>query len=141
MTRYFKVQATFISGVAGGTEKVTIYGTTSDTQNLLTQNTDQPLLYNNQTIATTVTVTLPLGGMYGGGVVVSMDDNVNNKWTVTADYFDLSTVTWRQFYTAHGPDKGQSWTERISLPYAPVRFNQRNDDTVSHTFILSVIAL
>lgn len=139
MTRYFKLAVGNVGGATGHTIAAVIYGSNADQENLLTQNTAVPQTYINQAIGSTSIVTSSPMGTYGGPVMVSIDDNANNKWTCWMEYYDWSTQTWRQFWSAHGPDKGQGWAEMVILPYAPTRINIRNDDTVTHSFIVSVV--
>lgn len=137
--RYFRIQTQNAGGGTTGNMLILVYGTNADQVDTLTGATSVPIIYNNQTIGAGAIVTVAALATYGGEVMVSVDDNVNNKWTVWAEYYDWATAAWKQFWTAHGPDKGQSWNERIMIPYAPVRLNQRNDDTVSHSFYMAMV--
>jgi hypothetical protein len=133
VTRFFKLEIGNVGGATGSTIQAVVYGTNADQDNLLTQNTAIPL--GGQTIAAATpgtTNSVIIAGMFGGEVMLTMDDNVNNKWTEWLEYYDWNTQTWIQFWTAHGLDKGQAYTERVFLPYAPIRMNCRNDDTVNH---------
>jgi hypothetical protein len=138
-TRYFRVRTQNAGGGTTGSALIVIYGTNADQVDTLTGATSVPIIYNNQSLGASAIVTVAANATYGGEVIVSVDDNVNNKWTAWAEYYDWSAAAWRQFWTAHGPDRGQSWTERIMIPYSPVRLNQRNDDTVAHTLIMAMV--
>lgn len=138
--RYYTLSIGPVGGTTGHTIVATVYGTTSDEQNLLTQDTDIPLGHDNPTLGASAISTVMLAGIFGGRVYVSVDQNANNKWTSWLEYYDHSTQTWIQFWTIHGQDHGQSYNSDAVLPYAPVRINVRNDDTVSHVITWSVIA-
>lgn len=141
VTRWYKVEVGPVGGTPGHNTTVTIYGTNADQENLLTQNTDQPLGSQNASVAAGATQTVIISGVFGGPAMITMDDNVNNKWTEWLEYYDWSTQTWIQFWSAHGTDKGQAWTEMVYLPYAPIRMNSRNDDTVAHILRQYLVSL
>lgn len=133
ITRWYKVEIGPVGGASGFNTTLVIYGTNADQDNILTQNTAIPLA--GQTIAAAAPNAdnnVIMGGIYGGEVMISMDDNVNNKWTAWLEYYDWTTSAFVQFWTAHGLDKGQAYSERLFLPYAPIRMHFRNDDTVNH---------
>lgn len=138
--RYYSLQIGPVGGTTGHTIVGTIYGTTSDEQNILTQQTATPMGFGNPTLGASAVSTTILGGIFGGRVFVSIDDNGNNKWTSWIEYYNWSTQTWVQFWTVHGPDHGQSFNSDAILPYAPIRMNVRNDDTVSHALTWSIVA-
>lgn len=139
-TRYFKLAIGPVGGVTGGTIKAVVYGTNSDQENLLTQNTAIPLLWANPTIAAGATDTQTLGGMFGGTAMVMVDDGGNNLWTATLQYYDWSTQSFKSFWRARGAATGQTITQMVNLPYAPVRLQVTNNDTAAHTFIESLVA-
>lgn len=133
ISRFYTFNVTPVGGAAGHNWAIAIYGTNADQRDLLTQNTAIPMAA--QTIAAAapgVTNTVNSASTLGGEAMITMDDNVNNKWTEWVEYYDWPSQKWIQFWTAHGLDRGQAWTERILLPHAPVRINCRNDDTVNH---------
>lgn len=138
-TRFFKLEIGNVGGATGHTIQATIYGTNADQENILTQNTDTPFATQNNSVAAGATLTVIASGIFGGEVMMNIDDNVNNLWTAWVEYYNWSTQAWTQFWSAHGKDKGQGWTERIYLPYAPIRMNVRNDDTVAHILMQNMI--
>lgn len=140
ITRWYKIEVGPVGGTSGHNTTVVVYGTNADQENLLTQNTAIPMAAQNGSVAAGATETVIVSGTYGGEVMLSMDDNVNHTWTAWVEYYDWTTETWIQFWSAHGTDKGQAYTERIFLPYAPVRMNFRNDDTVAHILKQYMIA-
>jgi hypothetical protein len=139
-TRYFKVEIGPVGGTTGNTIQMVCYGSNADQENLLTQNTAVPMGHGNPSLGASVVQTTVLGGIFGGRVFVSVDQNANNKWTSWLEYYDWTTQTWVQFWTIHGPDHGQSYSNDALLPYAPCRINVRNDDTVAHVITWSVVA-
>jgi hypothetical protein len=140
ITRYYTIAVGNVGGATGHNITVVIYGTNADQENLLTQNTAIPMGGQSVNAAVGATNSVIVAGIYGGEVMLTMDDNVNNKWTEWVEYYDWPTQTWIQFWTAHGTDKGQAYTERIYLPYAPIRINCRNDDTVVHVLKQYMVA-
>lgn len=140
VSRYYRVRVIPVGLTGTGSILFLVYGTNGDQENQLTQNTAQPLKYANVSLGANVINTSGVFGPFGGVVQATVDDNVNNKWTFWMEYYDEQSQAWTQFITWHGTDKGQSFADTVYLPYAPVRFNIRNDDTVTHTFIVSVIA-
>jgi len=139
MTRYYRVEIGPVGGTTGNNINLVVYGTNGDQENLLTQNTAIPLGRNAVLLGASVVSTTIIGGAFGGRVFVSVDQNVNNKWTAWLEYYDWTQQAWLQFWTIHGPDHGQSYSSDAVLPYAPCRINVRNDDTVSHTITWSVV--
>lgn len=140
VTRYFKLEIGPVGGASGGSIVATVYATNTDQENLLTQNTAQPLFWNSVTIGAGLIQTNIISGMFGGRVSVSINDNSNNKWVAWLEYYDWTTQTWNIFYLVRGADRGQSWTEFVNLPYTPCRINVFNGDTVGQLFTYSVIA-
>lgn len=132
ITRYYKVEIGPVGGTSGGSIVLVIYGTNADQENLLTQNTDVPEASIVQSVGAGLTVTTVVGGIFGGEVMLSFSDDTNKLWTQWLEYYDWTSQAWIKFWLAHGADKGQSYAEKIYIPYAPVRMNCRNDDTVSH---------
>lgn len=139
-TRFFKIEVGPVGGVSGGHIVVTVYGTNADQENILTQQTAVPMLIENVTIGAGITRTDVVGGILGGRVMASVNDETNNKWVSTMEYYDWTTQTWKLFYVARGADRGQAWTEFINLPYAPCRFSVINIDTAAHAFDYSIVA-
>lgn len=140
LSRYYKVEIGPVGGVTGHNTTLVVYGTNADQENFWNQNTATPLGKSSVSLGASVIQTTILGNIYGGRVMVSVDQNVNNKWTSWLEYYDWTSQTWVQFWTIHGPDHGQSYSSDAVLPYAPVRINVRNDDTVAHTITWSVVA-
>lgn len=132
VTRFYTVEVDAVPASTGNPVHITVYGTNADQENLLTQNTSQPTYRFSGSIAAGATQTTLVPGMFGGEAMITNDDSVNNKWTGWLEYYDWSTMGWLQFWSVHGTDKGQTWVERVFLPYAPIRANIRNDDTVAH---------
>lgn len=141
VTRYYKVEIGNVGGATGSNISLAVYGTDADQENLLTQNTAIPLYRFSGSIAAGATMTTIVAGVFGGEVMVTNDDSVNNKWTEWMEYYDWTTQLWTQFWSVHGTDKGQAWNDRVFLPYAPTRINVRNDDTVAHSFVQCVVAI
>lgn len=139
LSRYFEYIQFNLAGADGTTSTVNIYGTSLPFVNVCNQNKFQPLCSVNATIASSAIQTQQLLRMFPGEAMITIDDNVNNKWTCWMEYWDATLKAWTQFWSAHGTDKGQGWTERVILPAAPVRVKVRNDDTVSHGFLVYVI--
>lgn len=137
--RFFQVQNNYITGPAGGSAIITVYGTNDPNQNLLTQNTDQRQIGGNSGIAAGVTYTLTSNGTYGGPATIMFADDGNNKWFGTAEYYDRVAVAWVRFLFVFGADHGQSWIQDVNIPYAPVRLNITNQDTVTHGMYLSMV--
>lgn len=140
MTRYYTFEMGNVGGATGHTWFVAIYGTNADQENLLIQNTAIPVGYASASVAAGATMTTNIVGMFGGEVMLSMDDGGNNKWTAWVDYYDWVSQQWLTIWSAHGADKGQAYAERIFLTYAPVRMNFRNDDTVAHILSQRMLA-
>jgi hypothetical protein len=140
MSRYYTLSTQSVGGATGGNINLVVYGTNADQENLLTQNTALPLGGDRTSIIAGATHTVIIGGIFGGRVSVNMDDDGNNKWTLYMEYYNWNIQGWVQFMTWHGTDKGQSFTGDVMLPYAPIRMNVRNDDTVAHFLTWSVIA-
>jgi hypothetical protein len=140
IARWYKVEIGPVGGATGHNTQLTVYGTNADQENLLTQNTAVPMGGDRTSVAAAGVHTVQLGGTFGGRVSVNMDDDGNNKWTLYMEYYDWTVSAWVQFMTWHGADKGQSFTGDVMLPYAPIRMNVRNDDTVAHFLTWSVIA-
>lgn len=140
ITRWYKVEIGPVGGATGHNTTLVVYGTNADQENILTQNTAIPMAIASSSVAAGATMTTTVSGTFGGEVMLNMDDNVNNKWTAWMDYYDWSAAGWVTYWSTHGTDKGQAYTERIFLPYAPTRMNFRNDDTVSHILAQRMIA-
>lgn len=140
MARYYKITTAFVSGAAGGSIKLAVFGTNSDNLQLLTQDNIDPFIYVNQSIGAGVNVTTAAGGMYGGLVRISLDQGVSNKWALEMDYFSPTAATWREFWSTYGSIQGIAFSGELRLPYAPVRLITSNLDTVAQTYIVSVIA-
>lgn len=132
ITRYYTIGVGPVGGTAGHTTNVVGYGTNADQPNTLTQSTSVPAYRFAGTVAAGGTQTTIVPGWCGGEVLITNDDSVNNKWTGWLEYYDWTTQLWSQFWSVHGTDKGQTWNERLFAPYAPLRANIRNDDTVAH---------
>lgn len=139
ITRWYQVEIGPVGGVTGHNTSLVIYGTNADQENMLTQDTDVPAGFGNPNLGTGVISTTILSGTFGGRVFVSVDQNANNKWTAWMEFYNWNTQAWVQFWTIHGPDHGQSYSSDAVLPYAPVRINVRNDDTVAHAITWSVV--
>lgn len=139
MTRYYQIETTLVSASGSGTMSLIIYGTNADQDDLLTQSTAIPMAAINASLGANVSQQVVMGGMYGGRVFATFNHAGNNKWTGWFEYYDWSAQAWIIFYNVRGLDKGQSWSEQVWLPYAPVRCNMRNDDTVAQITQLYVI--
>lgn len=140
IARYFILQQVHLSGADGTLSTHYVYGTNLQIDDLRTQNTDQPMGHDNPSLGASAIQTTVLAGIFGGRVMVSVDQNANNKWTSWLEYYDYLAAAWVQFWTIHGPDHGQSYNSDAILPYAPCRINVRNDDTVAHVITWSVVA-
>lgn len=140
ITRYYTIELDNVGGTTGQTINVAVYGTNLDQENLLTQNTSIPLGNSRQSVNAGSTMTTALTSMFGGQVFVSLDQSSNNKWNMWLEYYDYTSKAWTQFEAWHGSDKGQSYSAIIVLPYAPVRMNVKNDDTVAQFITWAVIA-
>lgn len=139
LTRYYFFNYTPSAGGTGQQVKGTIYGTNADQENLLTQNTDIPIIWANPSILAGATDTETYNATCGFGAVVMIDDGGNNLWTGTLQYYDFPTQSWKSFWRARGAAAGQTITQLVYLPYAPVRLQVTNNDTAVHTFILSMV--
>jgi len=139
VARFYKIEIGPVGGTTGQNISLAVYGTNADQENMLTQNTAIPQGHGNPSLGASATQTTILGGSFGGRVFISVDQNANNKWTSWLEYYDWTTQLWVQFWTIHGPDHGQSYNSDALLPYAPVRINVRNDDTVAHAITWSVV--
>lgn len=140
ITRFYKVEIGPVGGTTGNNVTCVTYGTNLDQENLLTQNTAIPLGWGTPNVAAGATSTTILGGGFGGRVSVFVGQQTNNKWTAWLEYYDWTTQAWNKFWIMHGTDRGMSFRDDANLPYAPIRMNVRNDDTVAQGITWSVIA-
>lgn len=139
ITRYFKLEIGPVGGVTGNTLEALVYGTNSDQENMMTQNTSYPLLHAEPTIAGANTDTEQMGGIFGGPVNLFISDNANNLWTASVQYYDWRDQTWTTFWRVYGSAVGQTITQQIYLPYAPIRIQITNNDTNPHSFFESLV--
>jgi hypothetical protein len=140
VTRWYTFNTSPVGGATGHSTQITIYGTNADQENLLTQNTSQPQGHFSNVIGAGGNAMNIFGGTYGGEVMINVDDDTNNKWVAILKYYDWNTQAWTGFWFAHGLDKGQGWTERVFVPYAPIQITLINNDTVAHTLQATMVA-
>lgn len=139
-TRYFKIEIGPVGGTTGNTIQMVCYGTNADQENLLTQNTAIPIIGFSNSVASGATQTINTTGIFGGMASCHFSDDTNNLFNVSIDYYDWTTQLWRHFYLGFGASKGQAWTDNIVLPYAPIRANLTNTDTVARNLRCIVMA-
>lgn len=137
--RYFQLGVSNVGGGNGAEIPIIIYGTNGGYGDLLEQNTAQPLLQKNLSIAAGATQVDTLSDTVGGRVNVCINDETNNVWLAFLQYYDYVAQNWVMFWVARGSDKGQSWNEFVNLPYAPCRLSVRNSDTTAHLFDYAVL--
>lgn len=131
MTRYYKVNTTPVSASPTGTLITTTYGTNADQVAMLSEVIQNPMVSMSASLGASVSQNALMPSSLGGRVFVTVNHGGNNKWTAWLEYWDSSAQAYKIFYNMRGGDKGQSWGEHIWLPFAPIRVNMRNDDTVA----------
>lgn len=139
-TRYYTVELSNISGGSNTFIAAVIYGTNADQENLLTQNTAQPLFFSGVAIAAGVTTTFPISGIFGGQVMLMIDDTANNKWSAKLQFYDWGSAAYHSIWAGYGSDLGQAMSMMVNMPYAPMQLLVTNLDTVANTFFMSVVA-
>lgn len=139
ITRYFTITWQYVSGVGAGTWQVWVFGTTSNNDNQATQDTSTASIIINATVAAGATVTTMAASTYQGPAMIAVSHGTNNSWDSWLEYYDTNLKAWTQFWIVKGADKNSlAWTERIYLPYAPVRLNARNRDTVAQAMFATL---
>jgi hypothetical protein len=139
LTRYFSFQFNYKSGPGGGTEKITVYGTTADTPDILTGVIGEPSVMINQVVGagTNVTVTSPdIGGRVGH---VSVVQGINTSWFCGLDYYSTANNAWQTFWVMYGAQQGLGGHAEVATPFAPLRLVVTNIDSVNRTFYSSLV--
>lgn len=140
LTRYCNFTWQFISGAAANFDGLDVYGSLTDNVDTFTRQPDLPLITFSNTVGAGVTTTTTATNSYGGPASVHMSSDANNKWNGSLDYYDIVQKAWKHFHIAYGADRGQAWTQDVRLPYAPIRANITNTDTVANNLRVVVTA-
>lgn len=139
-TRYYTMEMGPVGGGNGSSIGMTIYGTNADQENLLTQQTAQPMLFVGPTIAAGATDTETVSGIFGGSVQLSINDTANKLWSAKLQFYNWADQAFHSIWGGYGADLGQAWSGMVNLPYAPIRLLTTNTDTAAHQFFLAVVA-
>lgn len=140
MSRYCNFLWNYKSGAGASSWKVSIFGTTEGNDNTMTQNTDVASIIVSATVGAGATVTTMASGTFGGPALFQCSHANNNAWDSWLEYYDVNLLAWTQFWIVKGADKNAlAWTERIYLPFAPVRMNVRNRDTVAQVMNATLV--
>lgn len=139
ITRFYKIEIGPVGGASGNNTTLVVYGTNADQENLLTQNTAIPFIHAEPTIAAGATDTETATGIFGGNAMLMISDNGNNLWNASVQYYDWTTSAWATFWKGFGSFFGQTATQNIILPYAPIRVQTTNTDSAAHGFFIAVV--
>jgi hypothetical protein len=137
--RYFAIHTENVGGGTTGNTLILAYGTTADHHDMMTGITSQLIAAVNASIGAGVTSTVAFPNMLPGRVMVQFNHATNNLWQGWLEYYDRVAAAWTIFWNVHGTDVGMAYNTQVWLPFAPVRINVKNTDTVTQITQASVV--
>lgn len=138
ISRYFTVNSIYISGPATDVVSVIVFGCNAIANPGINSQPGTPVISYSKAIAAGVTDTTFGTTTIQGGATLSFTDTGGTKYELLIDFFNLSTGTWQTMLIYFGGQMGQSFSQHIGIPPAPLRVRTVNQDTVDHSFVLAL---
>lgn len=138
VSRYFYVNGFYLSGTTADQTQVTVFGCNAIANPAINSQPGAPVLAFDKGIAASTTDTIYGTTTIQGGATLSFCDTGGSQYELIISYYSIATNSWQNMLIYFGGQMGQSFSQHIGIPPAPLRVQTVNQATASHTFILAL---
>lgn len=138
ISRYFKVNGFYLSGTATDVTQVTVFGCNAIANPAINSQPGTPVMSYSKAIAGSTTDTVLGTTTIQGGATLSFCDTGGTAYELLVDFFSQLTGNWQTMLIYFGGQMGQSFSQHIGIPPAPLRVRTVNQDASAHSFILAL---
>lgn len=138
VSRYFTVNGNYITGTKTDATSVFVFGCNAIANPGINSQPGAPVINFSKPIAASTTDTIFGTTTIQGGATVSFVDTGGSSYELFIDFFNFATGGWQDMLIYFGSQMGQSFSQHVGIPPAPLRVRTVNLDTASHSFTLAL---